>query len=135
MRYQPPTLESGTAEHQARNTEPPGLREAMVNAVEHAPRRLAPGLGGSRYEHWRLLAKIPGGTDHFASLAVNMVMGRTPRRVMEAICRGKLTPFSKPDGGIRPISGPNALLRLVTGASGRHISEKVRGRVNPYSTA
>ena len=86
-RYQPPTLEPGTAEHQARNTEPQGLRGAMVSAVEHAPRRLAPGLGGSRYERWRLLTKIPGGTDHFANLAIDMVMGRTPK-VMEAISRG-----------------------------------------------
>ena len=98
-RYQPPTLEPGTAEHQARNTEPQGLRGAMVSAVEHAPRRLAPGLGGSRYEHWRLLTQIPGGINHFANLAADMVMGRVPAGVMEAISGGKLTPFRNRMGG------------------------------------
>ena len=35
-RYEPPALEPGTAEHQERSTEPQGLKEAMVGAIEHA---------------------------------------------------------------------------------------------------
>ena len=107
------------------------LRKMLSKTVEHAPRKLAPGLGGSRYEHWRLLAKVRGGTEQFAELGVNIVTGRVGKEVLEALSIGKITPFVKPDGGLRPIATPSVLLRMVAGSVGKLIATKVRGQCEP----
>ena len=56
-----------------------GLKDALRRSVIHAPRKLAPGLGGSRFEHWKLAGQVPGGEDHLAIRGANMVAGRRPR--------------------------------------------------------
>ena len=53
--------------------------DALKRAVLHAPRKLAPGLGGSRFEHWRMVGQVPGGEDHFAIMGANMVDRKSTR--------------------------------------------------------
>ena len=107
------------------------LKDALRRAVLHAPRKLAPGLGGSRFEHWRMINQVPGGEDHFATMGANMVAGKLPKEVMQAISRGKIVPFLKPNGGTRPIVIPSVIMRMVAGAVGRIVSEKVREACEP----
>jgi hypothetical protein len=78
-----------------------------------------------------MINQVPGGEDHFATMGANMVAGKLPKEVMQAISRGKIVPFLKPNGGTRPIVIPSVIMRMVAGAVGRIVSEKVREACEP----
>lgn len=89
------------------------VRAALAKTVDTAPRHVAPGRSGSRYEHWQ----PPKGCDRLRDLTVEAMLkwlrGEAPAEAYAAERGSRLLAFDKGAGKLRTVLVGGAFRRLA----------------------
>ena len=92
-------------------------------------------LGGTRYEHLRVLIEDPDAWGMFARFAQAFARAEVPQDVMQAMRLGRMTALQKDDGRVRGIVAGTVLRRLVCKTIAKQYAEVFLRTTAPYQFA
>ena len=90
---------------------------------------VTPGIDGWTKELLWPILKDPAALKGLTALLQDVVNGNVSQWTRDLLCAAELTPFEKPNGGIRPIAPESAILKLAIIAAMLTMEEGAIGRV------
>ena len=91
----------------------PFSKKVSKQALRNSAKGCGAAVGGSRFEHWKVVLAKPSALTAYHELLLRVGTGDLPESTAAALALSKLTPLRKPGGGVRPIAAPAVLRRLA----------------------
>ena len=107
------------------------LEHCILKDLQRLPRLSAPGPLAMRNEHLQLLAKSSDVGQDIGRLLADLALGRVHIEVVRFLRGGRISPLSKPDGGVRPLTLSNVLRRAALRTLVRQRKDEIGRAVGP----
>ena len=88
-------------------------RKIFSKCLKSAPRGASPRPGGCTYEHLKTLLDDTDTMELLFEAITSLARANVPVEIAEVLVGARLTPLTKPDGGVRGIATGSSLRRLV----------------------
>ena len=138
LRRRPAVPRDAIPEHLIRSAPevPFALDEAQLNKnLRSAKRGAAPGPSGTTVEHLHPLLDHCGDLRMFFAVAELLARGQVPESIQAAVKLGRMTAFTKPEGGVRGIVAGDVVRRLVARTMSQQMMEAVQSATSPFQCA
>ena len=114
------------------------FQQELASALRHAPRRRAPGPGGSRGEHWWWMPGLGPAWAPLVPALTDLALGRVPVPVLTAVHSARVLAAARPeagDGKVRPLALGVFLRRCISRAVAKIFGTRVAATLSPVEHA